>query len=419
MNFIKNVGFTSASISAFIGVQLVACLGLAQAAPYTPTSDAMVVESLPGRASDPALKRVDSLRKQLAARPDDASLRVEIAHRYFEMAMAQGDPRYVGYASAAIAPLAKATPLNSNSSASASANTNTQADYALVLGLIQQFSHEFEPALASLAKASQLNPQSPEPLLWRSAIFMVLARYPEASAECQRTIPLADPLVGAGCSAYVEATTGQLEAAYAKLLAAVAAAPQAPPELLLWQATRLAEMAWRLGRFDTAESHFKSALKQGVTDQFLLGAYADFLLARQRPSEVIRLLADWERSDILLLRLALAGKTTGDKRSVDWAIQLRDRFVAAALRGDRLHEQEAARFELDIEGNAARALKLASANYKIQKEPRDAEILMRSAIAAQQAQTAQVALDWLRTSRYQDPALQVLANQLVALGATR
>ena len=417
MNFIKNIASTTASISAFIGIQLVACLSLAQAAPYTPTSDAMVVESLPGRASDPALKRVDSLRKQLAARPDDAGLRVEIARRYFDMAMAQGDPRYVGYASAAITPLAKAALLNSNSSTSA--NTSTQADYALVLGLIQQFSHEFEPALASLAKASQLNPQSPEPLLWRSAIFMVQARYPEASAECQRALPLAEPLVGAGCSAYVDATTGQLDAAYAKLLAAVAAAPQAAPELLLWQATRLAEMAWRLGRFDTAEGHFKSALKQGVTDQFLLGAYADFLLARQRPMEVIRLLADWERSDILLLRLALAGKTTGDKRSIDWATQLRDRFVAAALRGDRLHEQEAARFELDIEGNAGRALKLANANYKIQKEPRDAEILMRAAIAAQQAQTAQVAMDWLRTSRYQDPALQALAGQLVALGATR
>ena len=417
MNFIKNVASNTASISAFIGIQLVACLSLAQAAPYTPTSDAMVVESLPGRASDPALKRVDSLRKQLAARPDDAGLRVEIARRYFDMAMAQGDPRYVGYASAAITPLAKAALLNSNSSTSA--NTSTQADYALVLGLIQQFSHEFEPALASLAKASQLNPQSPEPLLWRSAIFMVLARYPEASTECQRAMPLAEPLVGAGCSAYVDATTGQLDTAYAKLLAAVAAAPQATPELLLWQATRLAEMAWRLGRFDTAEGHFKSALKQGVTDQFLLGAYADFLLARQRPMEVIRLLADWERSDILLLRLALAGKTTGDKRSIDWATQLRDRFVAAALRGDRLHEQEAARFELDIEGNAARALKLANANYKIQKEPRDAEILMRAAIAAQQAQTAQVAMDWLRTSRYQDPALQALAGQLVALGATR
>ena len=39
------------------------------------------------------------------------------------------------------------------------------------------------------------------------------------------------------------------------------------------------------------------------------------------------------RSDILLLRLALAGKALGDKRAIDWAAQLRDRFAAAALRG--------------------------------------------------------------------------------------
>ena len=378
---------------------------VAHAAPYTPENDNVVVERLPGRASDPATRRVESLRKQLAARPDDAQLRIEIARRYFDMAMAQGDPRYVGYASAALAPLAK--------TAAAPAN------YDMALGLIQQFSHQFEPALASLSKAAALDPTSPEPLLWRTAVFMVQARYPEAAAECARVVPLAEPLLGTGCSAYVEATTGQLQPAFEKLAAAVKASPQASAELLLWQNTRLAEMAWRLQRFDVAENYFKNALKQGVTDQFLLGAYADFLLARQRPAEVLSLLADWERSDILLLRLALAGKELGDKRGADWAAQLRDRFKAAARRGDRLHEQEAARFELDIEGNAAKATLLASQNYAVQKEPRDADILMRAALAANQAKSAQPALDWLRASRYEDPVMSQLASQLASKGATR
>ena len=377
----------------------------AHAAPYTPTSDADVVERLPGRASDPAIRRVDSLRKQLAARPDDLALRVEIARRYFDLAMAQGDPRYVGYASAALAPLAKVPPNN--------------ADYAMVRGLIQQFSHEFEPALASLAKASELNPISPEPLLWRSAVYMVQARYKEAAAECARVAPLAEPLIGAGCTAYVQATSGQLESAFESLATAVKAAPQAAPELLLWQNTRLAEMAWRLQRFDAAENYFKSALKQGVTDQFLLGAYADFLIDRQRPLEVVKLLADWERSDILLLRLALAGRTAKDPRADGWAKQLRDRFQAANQRGDRLHEQEAARFELDIEGNAAKALALAAKNYSVQKEPRDAEVLMRAALAARQPKDAQAAVDWLRSSGYQDLGMAQLATQLAAQGAPR
>ena len=384
----------------------------ALAAPFIPSSDAEVVERLPGRASDPAIRRVDSLRKQLAARPDYPALRTEIARRYFDMAMAQGDPRYVGYASAAIAPLAQVKLDNAAS-----------AEYALVLGLIQQFSHEFEPALVSLQKASQLQPGSPEAMLWRTAIFMVQARYVDAAAECKRVAALsaaqADPLLAQGCSAYVEASTGQLDAAFVKLAQAVKGATQASAELLLWQNTRLAEMAWRLQRFEVAENYFKSALKLGVTDQFLLGAYADFLLARQRPAEVMSLLADWERSDILLLRLALSGKASGDKRAADWAAQLRDRFQAAALRGDRLHEQEAARFELDIEGHADKALLLASANYAVQKEPRDAEILMRAASASRQSKAAQPALDWLRSSRYEDPVLSKLATELAALGAAR
>ncbi|MDP3357579.1 MAG: hypothetical protein Q8M51_17165 [Polaromonas sp.] len=379
-------------------------LGVAYAAPYTPASDAEVVERLPGRASDPGIRRVDSLRKQLAARPEDIPLRLEIARRYFDLAMAQGDPRYVGYASSALAPLAQ--------------NAASNAEYWLLRGLIEQYSHQFEAALGSLAKSAGLNPRSPEPLSWRAAIFMVRAQYPAALAECERLTPLADPLLGTGCSAYVRAATGQLLPAFETLASTVRAADTSP-EMRLWLYTRLAEMAVRLQRHDLAEDYFKSALKPGITDQFLLGAYADFLLARQRPAEVMTLLAAWERSDILLLRLALAGTAAKDPRATDWSAQLRDRFQAAALRSDRLHEQEAARFELDIENQPAKALDLASRNYQDQKEPRDAEVLMRAALAAKQPRAAVPALDWLRNSKYEDPALKALADKLSTPGAGR
>ena len=383
------------------------------AAPFIPASDSEVIERLPGRASDPAIRRVDSLRKQLAARPNDAGLRVDIARRYFDMAMAQGDPRYVGYASGALAPLA--TPASAVPTEPA-----VGAEYYQVRGMIEQFTHQFDAALLSLAKAHQLNPASPEALLWRSAIYMVQAKYPEAAAECVKLKPIADPLVAIGCSAYVDGShSGGLEPAFTKLSAAVKQYANSPPELLLWQYTRLAEMALRLERFDVAESFYKNAIKLGITDQFLLGSYADFLLARKRPAEVLSLLADWERSDILLLRLALAAKTSGDSRAASFATQLRDRFDDAARRGDRLHEQEAARFELDIKGNVKKALVLASANYTAQKEPRDAEILMRAALRAGQAAQAQSALAWWRSSRHEDPSIASLATQLAGQGVNK
>src|SRR5437868_13947285 len=59
------------------------------AAPFTPQSDSEVVERLPASATDPQIRRVDSLRKQLAARPQDVALRLEVAHRSSDPPMAQ------------------------------------------------------------------------------------------------------------------------------------------------------------------------------------------------------------------------------------------------------------------------------------------------------------------------------------------
>ena len=384
---------------------LLALSGAVSAAPFIPANDNEVVERLPASASDPSVRRVESLRKQLAARPDDAPLRREIARRYFDLAMAQGDPRYVGYASAAIAPLA--------------ATAAKDASYWLVRGMIQQYSHDFAGALQSLAKARELDPQAVEVTAWRSAIHMVQANYDDALSECTRLVPQAQPLHAQGCTAYVQASTGQLAPAYDALSKSMAAAGEVPPGLALWVRTRLAEMAIRLQRPTEAETHFKEALRLGIVDQFLLGAYADFLLQQKRPAEVIALLADWERSDILLLRLALAGRALNDSRAAGWAGQLRDRFADAAKRGDRLHEQEAARFALDIEGNATQAVDLATRNYQDQKEPRDAEILMRAALAAKQPRAAAPAINWFRANKYEDPQLAALAEKLTTPGGAR
>jgi Tfp pilus assembly protein PilF len=381
----------------------------AQAAPFTPANDSDVVERLPLSATDQSARRLQSLRKQLEAKPDDVALRIEIARRYFDLSMAQGDPRYVGYASAALTPLDKAVPASN-------------AAYWQIKGMLLQYSHNFDGALASLDKASLADPKSPDPMAWRSAIHMVQANYPKAQAECEALKPLTTPLFSTGCSQYVLAHSGGvagLQSAFDTLNAAVKAEPTAAPELMLWELTRLAEMANRLKRFDDADAYFQRALKLGVTDQFLLGAYADFLLQQMKPEAVIALLADWERSDILLLRLALAGKATNHKKAADWASALRDRFVEAAKRGDRLHEQEAARFELDIENNPKKALALAANNYKLQKEPRDAEVLMRTALAAKDAAAAEPALTWLTQNKYADAHLADLAAGLAKIGVTK
>ena len=94
---------------------------------------------------------------------------------------------------------------------------------------------------------------------------------------------------------------------------------------------------------------------------------------------------------------------------------LKERFLASALRGDKLHQQDEARFHLQLLGDAAGALRLAQENYRIEREPSDARILLEAALAAKDPKAAQPALDWLRTSAYENPLYAGLAQRLGGL----
>jgi len=123
-------------------------------------------------------------------------------------------------------------------------------------------------------------------------------------------------------------------------------------------------------------------------------------------------LRDWTRADVLLLRLTLAEQALGAPEFKAHAQTLRERFAAAALRGDTLHRQEESRFQLLVERNRSRALELAIANWAIQREPYDARILLEAAVAAGRREAGQPVLDWLAQSRHEDPRLTALAKSL-------
>src|SRR5437899_12903949 len=77
---------------------------VASAAPYVPKDDSVVLEHLPVRPSDPVARELKQLRADLAANPRGRATAVRLAERYFALANAEGDPRYVGYAEAALKP---------------------------------------------------------------------------------------------------------------------------------------------------------------------------------------------------------------------------------------------------------------------------------------------------------------------------
>jgi len=176
--------------------------------------------------------------------------------------------------------------------------------------------------------------------------------------------------------------------------------------------TILAETAEALGETTAAERHYQQALSLGVRDAYLLNAYADFLLDRGRPEQVIELLAAETRGDGSLLRLALAEQRLAAPELDDHRAVLGARFAASRRRGDAIHLREEARFTLQLLQQPRRALQLALENWRVQREPWDARVVLEAALAAGAPSAAAPILQWLRRSQLENIRIQGLVEQL-------
>jgi Tfp pilus assembly protein PilF len=394
MTFLKLTSFIHCRFLPLLLAAGVALLALtAHAAPRKPSNDSEVLERLPTRAGDASARELLALRAAMAAAANDPLPAGRLAQRYFDLAMARGDPRYVGYAEAVIAGFPEPLP----------------PELLSTRGMLRQYRHGFQAALDDFAAALALDPQLAQAHAWRAAIFLVQANYAAAQQECAALQALGKTILQASCSGLAQAYGGQLAAGYGALQQALASSRD--PDNRLWLLTRLGEVAaWR-GQPKLAEEHYREALSIGRDDGYLLAAWSDFLLDTGRPAEVLRELADWEASDTLLLRLAEAAALENSPDAARLAQTLDERFAAARQRGDTTHRAEEARYALHLRKDPASAVRLAADNYAVQREPRDARILLEAAIAAGDAAAAQPARDWLRDSGFEDQRLRELGQR--------
>ena len=276
----------------FFSLALAAALPLAvtnsAAAPYVPARDDQVLERLPLVPGDPALRQTRALREQLNRQPERLDLAVALARRYTELGRVTGDPRYAGYAQAALARWwEEPTP---------------PSDVLLIRATLRQRTHDFDAALADLAQLLKRNPRDGQARLTRATILQVQGAFDAAATECTALRRLAPEVVWAACWYGLQGVNGHLLDSHDALRALLAREPEAKPEVRIWILSLLAEMAARAGRHPEAETHFRAALAIDGSDHYLLTAYADWLLDRQRPAAVLALLSGAQRTDALLLR---------------------------------------------------------------------------------------------------------------------
>lgn len=106
----------------------------AAAAPYRPEDDVQVLERLLTAVS----KTARQLHAELSQAPQNLALALRVARRDIEVARSEGDPRYNGYAEAALGPWLKLP--------------NPPVNVVVLRATLRQARHDFSPALADLSR---------------------------------------------------------------------------------------------------------------------------------------------------------------------------------------------------------------------------------------------------------------------------
>ena len=365
---------------------------------FVPTKDDTVLERLPAFSEGKRAKDLRLMREALAKDPTNLSLAVRTAQAAIELGRARSDPRYLGQAEAALLPFW--------------ASADPPAVTLTLRATVRQSQHDFDGALADLDRVVRSTPDDVQAWLTRAVVLTVLARYDEARANCTEVAKRAPHVVASVCTETIASLTGEASLAYERLTEATKRAVRLSPEELAWVSSTLGELAVRDGKPDEGRAHFQRALAVDPSDAYVLAALSDLDLDTGHASDVLPRLRGKEENDMLLLRLAIAEAAVGDQEAKAHTELLAARFRASQKRGDVVHRREEARFRLALQNDPERALTLAEANWNVQREVADARVLLEAALAAKAAPRAKPVLEWLLSSKCEEPKLVGLAKEL-------
>lgn len=359
----------------------------ADAIPRIPRHDDEVLEKLPAPQNFLRRRFPDRTQAPTTLPLGEA---VSEAKRLVDLARTESDPRYLGRAQAVLSPWYQ--------------RSDPPIEVRLLRAIIRQSTHDFDGALRDLQVCLQESPSNAQAWLVKATIHTVRGEWQAARDAALALTPLTERLVGASLAASIASVNGQAEEACRLIESCLSGDRVSSPTVRLWAHTLLAETYSRRGQSGVAESHFKAAMRMAIQDAYLRGAYADFLLAEGRPTEVLPLLSETTLSDGLLLRVALAEHriNPGSASVAARIASLAQRFEAARRRGEAIHQREEAMFELHLRNHPQRALELATANWSVQREPADLKIFLESALAVGHSASVNQLRHWLAESGLED-----------------
>lgn len=281
-------------------------------------------------------------------------------------------------------------------------------DILLIRANVKQIDHRFEEALSDLDEVIARSPANPQARLSRAFIRSTVGQAEWAAADCAALRPGISIYIRETCRARVSGLTGAIDEAATRMTALLNAVQPSSVAERLFALSVASDLVERLGDDDIAEAFYKEMLSLDSASVYARAAYADFLISQDRRDEAQEVIGDAPHTEALLLLRTLAANTDEDSLAKSAAQELSIRMAVDRAEQDFSHAREYARFALDHLNDADLAFEMAQENWRVQKEPIDARILVRSARAAGSPEIVEEIRDWTAKTGLQDKTLQAL-----------
>jgi len=356
---------------------------------FVPTDPGFVVASI--RQTQPDAELLPVIEAWRAER--SASATAALSAAYIERARSRREPAYFGRAEAVLAPLAT--------------KPGAAADLRRLFAEVLQFRHDFSGAETLLGGVLNEQPHDANARLLRASVRLVRGDFEGARADCAQLAAAGGDAAVPGFACFAEALAGggSLERGLAMLSLPAHPRSLRPAESAYLLATR-AELRERARDTAGAIEDYQVALGLAPNDDSIRAAYADALASLGMKEEARATLTVDKASVALLVRSAALAEGTQRAALVARA----DSWLALeAARGDALHFREAAMLAL-VNGETARALAAAQANFENQRELPDVRVLARAAQAARNPQALSALRQWLHDTGYRDSVTESIVD---------
>lgn len=334
------------------------------------------------------------LAPRLTAAPSAPPEQVmDAAQQAIALARSTTDPRHLGHAQALLAPWWD--------------RPDAPVRAAVLQATVEQAQHRFAAARASLQRALAREPNQAQAWLTLATLDRLEARYDAAALACERVGAAGASLYARVCQVELDSLRGQHAAARADFGALIGQSPN--PDTQAWIYSLLGEHEARAGRAVPAQKALETSLKL-APDVYTSLALADLMLETRQAQRALDALNNLPLSDAVLMRQALARRLNNDTQWKADLAELEQRFASSRQRGDdqALHAREHAWTALHLQADPQAAQRHALVNLKLQKEPIDWWLALRSTRATADVSTWRTLRAELASSGLRDARLEAL-----------